>query len=75
MKNIILKGESNFGDKRFFPERMKNAILFLTEFVFMLIIILKRKNHFVIHSDQGLTLETSVFECFTVGNLPYRPCG
>ena len=29
----------------------------------------------VIHSDEGLTLETSVFESFTVANLPYRPCG
>ena len=28
-----------------------------------------------IHSDEGLTLETSVFESFTVANLPYRPCG
>ena len=28
-----------------------------------------------IHSDVGLTLETSVFESFTVANLPYRPCG
>ena len=27
------------------------------------------------HSDEGLTLETSVFESFTVANLPYRPCG
>ena len=27
-----------------------------------------------IHSDEGLTLETSVFESFTVANLPYRPC-
>ena len=27
------------------------------------------------HSDEGLTLETSVFEFFTVANLPYRPCG
>ena len=25
-----------------------------------------------IHSDEGLTLETSVFESFTVANLPYR---
>ena len=25
--------------------------------------------------DEGLTLETSVFESFTVANLPYRPCG
>ena len=24
-----------------------------------------------IHSDEGLTLETSVFESFTVANLPY----
>ena len=30
---------------------------------------------FHIHSDEGLTLETSVFESFTVANLPYRPCG
>ena len=29
----------------------------------------------MIHSDEGLTLETSVFESFTVANLPYRPCG
>ena len=29
----------------------------------------------LIHSDEGLTLETTVFECFTVANLPYRPCG
>ena len=28
-----------------------------------------------IHSDEGLTFETSVFESFTVANLPYRPCG
>ena len=28
-----------------------------------------------IHSDEGLTLETSVFKSFTVANLPYRPCG
>ena len=34
---------------------------------------LKRMNQ--IHSDEGLTLETSVFESFTVANLPYRPCG
>ena len=27
------------------------------------------------HSDEGLTLETSVFESFTVANLPCRPCG
>ena len=27
------------------------------------------------HSDEGLTLEMSVFESFTVANLPYRPCG
>ena len=25
--------------------------------------------------DERLTLETSVFESFTVANLPYRPCG
>ena len=25
----------------------------------------------VIHSDEGLTLETSVSESFTVANLPY----
>ena len=30
--------------------------------------------YFVIHCDEGLTLETSVFESFTVANLPYRPC-
>ena len=29
----------------------------------------------LIHSDEGLTLKTSVFESFTVANLPYRPCG
>ena len=29
----------------------------------------------LIHSDEGLTLETSVLESFTVANLPYRPCG
>ena len=29
----------------------------------------------VVYSDEGLTLETSVFESFTVANLPYRPCG
>ena len=29
----------------------------------------------LIHSDEGPTLETSVFESFTVANLPYRPCG
>ena len=28
-----------------------------------------------IHSDEGLKLETSLFESFTVANLPYRPCG
>ena len=28
----------------------------------------------LIHSYEGLTLETSVFESFTVTNLPYRPC-
>ena len=28
-----------------------------------------------IHSDEGLTLETSVFEYFTVANSPHRPCG
>ena len=28
-----------------------------------------------IHSDEGLTLETSIFESFTVANLPYRLCG
>ena len=28
-----------------------------------------------IHSDEGLTLETSVFESFTLANLPYQPCG
>ena len=33
------------------------------------------KFNFTIHSDEGLTLETSVFESFTVANLPYRPCG
>ena len=31
--------------------------------------------HGGIHSDEGLTLETSVFESFTVANLPHRPCG
>ena len=30
--------------------------------------------HSLIHSEEGLTLETSVFESFTVANLPYRPC-
>ena len=29
----------------------------------------------LIHSDEGITLETSVFESFSVANLPYRPCG
>ena len=29
----------------------------------------------LIINDEGLTLETSVFESFTVANLPYRPCG
>ena len=29
----------------------------------------------LIHSDEGLKLETSVSESFTVANLPYRPCG
>ena len=29
----------------------------------------------LIHYDEGLTLETSVFESFTVANLPYRACG
>ena len=28
-----------------------------------------------IHSDEGPTLEMSVFESFTVANLPYQPCG
>ena len=28
-----------------------------------------------IHCDDRLTLETSVFESFTVAILPYRPCG
>ena len=28
-----------------------------------------------IHSDEGLTLETSVFESFTVADLPCRPSG
>ena len=28
-----------------------------------------------IHSDEGLTLETLLFESFTMANLPYRPCG
>ena len=28
-----------------------------------------------LRSDEGLTLETSVFDSFTVDNLPYRPCG
>ena len=28
-----------------------------------------------IHSDEGLTLTTSVFESFAVTNLHYRPCG
>ena len=28
-----------------------------------------------IHSDEGLKPEISVFESFTVANLPYRPCG
>ena len=28
-----------------------------------------------IHSDEGLTLETLVFESFTMANLLYRPCG
>ena len=32
-------------------------------------------NRGLIHSDEGLTLETLVFEPFTVANLPYRPCG
>ena len=32
-------------------------------------------NYFLIHSDEGLKLETSDFESFTVDNLPYRPCG
>ena len=27
------------------------------------------------HSDEEFTLETSVFESFTVANLPYGPCG
>ena len=31
--------------------------------------------HYWIHSEEGLPLETSVFESFTVANLPYRPCG
>ena len=29
----------------------------------------------MIHSDEGLTLETSVLKSFTVANLPYRICG
>ena len=28
-----------------------------------------------IHSDEGLTLETSVFESFMVANFSCRPCG
>ena len=28
-----------------------------------------------IHSDEGLTPESLVFESFTVANLPHRPCG
>ena len=31
--------------------------------------------YYSIRSDEGLTLETSVFESFTVANLPYRPWG
>ena len=27
----------------------------------------------LIHSDEAPTLETSVFESFTMANLPYRP--
>ena len=33
------------------------------------------KNSEWIHSDEGPTLETSVFESFAVANLPYRPRG
>ena len=29
----------------------------------------------VIYTDEGLKVETSVFESCTVANLPYRPCG
>ena len=29
----------------------------------------------LIHSDEGLTLETWVVKSFTVANLPYQPCG
>ena len=29
----------------------------------------------LIHSDEGLKLETSVLQSFTVANLPSRPCG
>ena len=36
---------------------------------------IRQANSGQIHSDEGLTLETSVFESFTVANLPYRPCG
>ena len=36
---------------------------------------LLEKTHLWIHSGEGLTLETSVLESFTVANLPYRPCG
>ena len=29
----------------------------------------------MIDTDEGLTLETSVFKSFMVANLPYQPCG
>ena len=29
----------------------------------------------IVRVNEGLTLETSVSESFTVANLPYRPCG
>ena len=37
--------------------------------------VLRRWESESIHSDEGLTLETLVFESFTVANLPYQPCG
>ena len=38
-------------------------------------VYMAEKPIYKIHSDEELKLETSVFESFTVANLPYRPCG
>ena len=46
-----------------------------SEIVIVIDIIVRQPFVRVIYSDEGLTLETSVSESFTVANLPYRPCG